>query len=184
MKELLKSKKFWTLVAAIVAALAAFFTVSCSGYQNITKKGFHCDSVYFEQFIRTKNFSSCLNVSPIETANCGTGLCRMLSAPFTSLASTTPRIPRWSRFDLPFLALPSCQTPLTPSTSSKYPFSIVNASSCLIHTSIHSLNYQNPESGTACLVCMTLAGFHFRRGGRKGKPRPRTKTVPLGGRHL
>nr|DAR09797.1 MAG TPA: putative integral membrane protein [Microviridae sp.] len=27
--SLLKSKKFWTLVAAIVAALTAFFTASC-----------------------------------------------------------------------------------------------------------------------------------------------------------
>ena len=30
LKNLLTSKKFWTLVAAIVAALAAFFTAACS----------------------------------------------------------------------------------------------------------------------------------------------------------
>lgn len=30
LKNLLKSKKFWTLIAAIVAALTAFFTTSCS----------------------------------------------------------------------------------------------------------------------------------------------------------
>jgi hypothetical protein len=29
-KNLLKSKKFWTLIAALVAAFAAFFTTSCS----------------------------------------------------------------------------------------------------------------------------------------------------------
>lgn len=29
-KDVIHSKKFWTLVAAIVAALAAFFTVSCT----------------------------------------------------------------------------------------------------------------------------------------------------------
>lgn len=29
-KDLLKSKKFWTLVTAIVAALSAFFLSSCS----------------------------------------------------------------------------------------------------------------------------------------------------------
>lgn len=28
--ELIKSKKFWTLVASIVAAFAAFFTLSCT----------------------------------------------------------------------------------------------------------------------------------------------------------
>lgn len=30
LKDLLKSKKFWTLVSAIVAALSAFFLTSCS----------------------------------------------------------------------------------------------------------------------------------------------------------
>lgn len=30
LKNLLKSKKFWTLVSAIVAALSAFFLTSCS----------------------------------------------------------------------------------------------------------------------------------------------------------
>lgn len=30
LKNLLKSKKFWTLVSAIVAAVSAFFLTSCS----------------------------------------------------------------------------------------------------------------------------------------------------------
>lgn len=30
LKNLLKSKKFWTLLSAIVAALSAFFLTSCS----------------------------------------------------------------------------------------------------------------------------------------------------------
>lgn len=30
LKNLLKSRKFWTLVSAIVAALSAFFLTSCS----------------------------------------------------------------------------------------------------------------------------------------------------------
>ena len=36
-KMLFKSKKFWTLVAAIVSALTAFFTVSCSSSHYVTQ---------------------------------------------------------------------------------------------------------------------------------------------------
>ena len=42
-KQILTSKKFWTLVAAIVAALTAFFTTSCTGYNFIRKHGIHVD---------------------------------------------------------------------------------------------------------------------------------------------
>lgn len=55
-KELLTSKKFWTLVAAIVAAFAAFFTTSCTGYNFIKRSGMHIDTVYMEQYIRNKNY--------------------------------------------------------------------------------------------------------------------------------
>lgn len=55
-KYLLTSKKFWTLVAAIVAALTAFFTTSCTGYNFIKRHGTHIDTVYMEQYIRNKNY--------------------------------------------------------------------------------------------------------------------------------
>lgn len=55
-KKLLTSKKFWTLVAGIVAALTAFFTTSCTGYNFVRKHGVHCDTVFFEQYIRNKNY--------------------------------------------------------------------------------------------------------------------------------
>jgi uncharacterized membrane protein len=55
-KKLLTSKKFWTLVAGIVAALTAFFTASCTGYNFVRKHGVHCDTVIFEQYIRNKNY--------------------------------------------------------------------------------------------------------------------------------
>lgn len=55
-KKLLTSKKFWTLVAGIVAALTAFFTTSCTGYNFVRKHGVHIDTVYLEQYIRNKNY--------------------------------------------------------------------------------------------------------------------------------
>lgn len=56
LKQILMSKKFWTLVAALVAAFAAFFTVSCTGYNFIKRHGMHIDTVYMEQYIRNKNY--------------------------------------------------------------------------------------------------------------------------------
>ena len=50
------SKKFWALVAAIVAALTAFFTTSCTGYNFIKRHGTHIDTVYMEQYIRNKSY--------------------------------------------------------------------------------------------------------------------------------
>ena len=55
-KKLLMSKKFWTLVVAIVAALTAFFTTSCTGYNFIKRHGTHIDTVYMEQYLRNKNY--------------------------------------------------------------------------------------------------------------------------------
>lgn len=37
-KELIHSKKFWTLITAIVAALAAYFAVSCSTARTVTQR--------------------------------------------------------------------------------------------------------------------------------------------------
>lgn len=56
--DLLKSKKFWTLISAIVAALAAFFLSSCSSAIRITRSGVHCDTVRTEYQARSKNYSS------------------------------------------------------------------------------------------------------------------------------
>lgn len=55
--NLLKSKKFWTLVAAIVAALSAFFATSCSASAKVQKSGVHIDTVRVDYIIRSRNFS-------------------------------------------------------------------------------------------------------------------------------
>lgn len=54
-KNLLKSKKFWTLIAALVAAFAAFFTSSCSASAKVSKSGVHIDTVRVDYIIRSKN---------------------------------------------------------------------------------------------------------------------------------
>lgn len=37
-KQLITSKKFWTLVTSIVAALAAYFAISCSAAHTVTQR--------------------------------------------------------------------------------------------------------------------------------------------------
>lgn len=54
--EILKSKKFWTLIAALVAAFAAFFTSSCSSAFSVRRSGVHVDTVEVHQKIRTNNY--------------------------------------------------------------------------------------------------------------------------------
>ena len=55
LKQILTSKKFWTLVAAIVAALPAFFTSSCSAAYYMQRRGIHHDTVYIEQYVKSKS---------------------------------------------------------------------------------------------------------------------------------
>lgn len=56
-KQILASKKFWTLVAAIVAALSAYFAASCSAAYRVTRTGVHCDTVTLDLKCRSNNFS-------------------------------------------------------------------------------------------------------------------------------
>lgn len=54
---LLKSKRFWTLVSALVAALAAFFMASCSAQAKVHRYGVHIDTVRVDYIVRSKTFS-------------------------------------------------------------------------------------------------------------------------------
>ena len=54
-KSILKSKKFWTMVAAIVAALAAFFCQSCSYSARVHRDGIHIDTVRVDYIVRSRN---------------------------------------------------------------------------------------------------------------------------------
>lgn len=53
--QVFRTKKFWTLVAAIVAAFTAFFVASCSAQYVEVRKGLHSDSVYMYRTLKTRN---------------------------------------------------------------------------------------------------------------------------------
>lgn len=56
MKTLLKNPKFWTLIAAIISALSAFFLTSCSAQGKMSRNGVHIDTVRVDYIIRSNNF--------------------------------------------------------------------------------------------------------------------------------
>lgn len=55
LKRMLKSKRFWTLVSALVAALAAFFMSSCAASAKVQRHGVHIDTVRVDYIIRSRN---------------------------------------------------------------------------------------------------------------------------------
>lgn len=56
--DLITSKKFWTLIAAIVAALAAFFTVGCAVQAKVHRDGVHIDTVRVDYIVRSRSFTT------------------------------------------------------------------------------------------------------------------------------
>lgn len=56
--DLLRSKKFWTLIAAIITALSAFFVSSCTATAKVQREGIHIDTVRVDYIIRSRNTQS------------------------------------------------------------------------------------------------------------------------------
>ena len=49
-----RSKKFWTLLAALVAAFAAYFSVGCATHRQFSASHICVDSVYYEGSFQIK----------------------------------------------------------------------------------------------------------------------------------
>lgn len=185
--SLLKSKKFWTLVAAIVAALAAFFTVSCQYSGTLFRTGVHNDTVRYEYRVRSRNaVMSCNQLISIPEFFRFT----RSSTDFTTFATSRPlqtvSLHGGSETPMPVIPLGS-RNVFGLSIISNYPTFIVSNQSCSISPVLQS-NALCENSGFICLASLLPIGFvkRSRRGGRRGKgrPRPSTKTVSLGGSHL
>lgn len=185
-----RTKAFWTLVTSIIAALAAYFTVSCSYSQKIFRHGVHIDTVKVESKLKSRELS-CL------TKNLGT--------PSRSLSSSTLGLISW-KHSLQF-------APITPSTVALSPFGLPSQivfgskpqSIPLSQLACHFISPSNKNCLTPLATVLSMSSrsqtssFSFslaslilavplgrsRRGGRrKGKPRPKVKNIVIGGRHL
>lgn len=58
LKSILTSKKFWELVAAIVAALSVYFLAGCTATARVQRSGVHCDTVQVNYEVRTRSSNS------------------------------------------------------------------------------------------------------------------------------
>lgn len=185
-----RNKAFWTLISSIIAALAAYFTVSCSYSQKIFRHGIHCDTVRVESNIKSRDLS-CL------TTNLGT--------PSHSLSSTNLELISWKHSSL--------LAPTIPSTVATSPFGLPSQTVfesklqliLLSQLRCRFISPSNKDCSTPSLTVSSMSStsqtsfFSFtlassilavpfgrsRRGGRrKGKPRPKVKNIIIGGRHL
>lgn len=185
-----RTKAFWTLVTSMIAALAAYFTVSCSYSQKIFRHGVHHDTVKIEATIKSRNLS-CL------TKNLGT--------PSHSLSSSTLELSSWkhslplaptisstvasSPFGLPFQTAFGSKPqsiPLSKLTYHSISPSNKNCSTLSANASSTSSRSQtfSFSFSLASLAPAVPLGRSRRGGRRKGRPRPKVRNIVIGGRHL
>lgn len=185
--SLLKSRKFWTLVAAIVAALTAFFTASCQYSGTLFRTGVHNDTVRYEYRVRSRNaVVSCNQRILIPEFFRSTRSSTDFITFATSRPSQTASLHGHSKTLTPAIPL-VFRSACSLLTISNYPTFTESNPSCSISPVLQS-NALCESSGIICLASLLPIGFvkRSRRGGRRGKgrPRPSTKTVSLGGSHL
>lgn len=192
--SLLKSKKFWTLVASLVAAFSAFFLTSCVSAGSIFRRGVHHDTVEYQFKIRSRNFQT--------FAQCQERF--LTNFQVYSIPKSFPSIPAFGDstksamttfqtvavcsgvFLLPTLRWSSYSRFLSPSSITKS-----TSFTTLIPFSLATVPQYSSRPicrifGEKCLALFLPIAFvkrSRRRGGRKGRPKG-TKTVPLGGSHL
>lgn len=196
--SLLKSKKFWTLVTAIVAALSAFFLTSCVSAGSVFRRGVHHDTVEYQFKIRSRNFQT---FAQCQTKSSTNFQCHLIptfgqsipaSGIFTVTVTTTnsPVIQFAGSSSSRKGLMPTFREFMNPSSITKLTSAPVLKKSCsmvLNGLSVASLSPVISRTfGEKCLIAFVPIAFlrrSRRRGGRKGRPKG-TKTVPLGGSHL
>lgn len=191
---LLKSKKFWTLVTAIVAAFSAFFLTSCVSAGSILRRGVHHDTVEYQFKIRSRNFQTFVQCQTKSSMNFQS---RSIPKSFpsipvfgNSIESATTIFPTMvvcnGDFHPPILRRSNYSRFLNPSSITKLTSFTTLTPFSLATVPQYSSRPICRTFGGKCLALFLPIAFvkrSRRRGGRKGRPKG-TKTVPLGGSHL
>lgn len=195
---LLKSKKFWTLVASIVAALSAFFLTSCVSAGSILRRGVHHDTVEYQFKIRSRNFQTIAQCQTKPSTNFQCHLIPMFGQFIPASGTSTAIVTTTNSLAIPFAGFSFSKRNLTPifrefmnpSSITKLISVPVSKRSCSTVPNGLSVASLSPVTsrtfGEKCLIAFVPIAFlkrSRRRGGRKGRPKG-TKTVPLGGSHL
>nr|DAM54585.1 MAG TPA: hypothetical protein [Microviridae sp.] len=193
--SVLKSKKFWTLVTAIVAALAAYFTVSCAAQARVQREGVHIDTVRVDYIIKSRNIQT-LSLCPENKSRSIVDILTLTTSfpIFSSLATVGPRSEVFCSSISSTPSLIGFTKSSMPCLTSRFPFIITG--NCFLESVRTIFSSRSPErpSGNSCSVISMIANLSFlglslprssARRGRGGKGRPKgTKSVPLGGSHL
>lgn len=185
-----RTKAFWTLITSVIAALAAYFTVSCSYSQKIFRHGIHHDTVRIESQIKSRKLS-CLTTNlgkpsrSLSSSTLGLSLWKH-SSPFAPTTSSTVVL---SPFDLPSQTVFGSSLQLTLSLRPACHFILPLNKNCLTpgatELSTSSRFLTSSFSFTLASLALAVPLGRSRRGGRrKGKPRPKVKNIIIGGRHL
>lgn len=185
-----RTKAFWTLIASIIAALAAYFTVSCSYSRKVFRHGVHHDTVRVESKIKSRDLS-CLttNLGTLSHSLSSSNLELISWKPSSLLAPTMPLTVAISPFGLLSQIVFGSKPQLIPLSQLACHFISPSNKNC----STWSVSALSMSSGSqtssfsftlASLIPAAPLGRSRRGGRRKGKPRPKVKTIIIGGRHL
>lgn len=185
-----RNKAFWTLIASVIAALAAYFTVSCSYSRKVFRHGIHYDTVRVESKIKSKDLSCLItNLGTPSRSLSSSSLELISSKPSSLLAPTMPSTVAISPFGLFSQIVFGSKPQLIPSSQLACHFILPSNKNC----STLSVNVLSMSSGSqtfsfsftlASLILAVPLGRSRRGGRRKGKPRPKVKNIIIGGRHL
>lgn len=189
-----RNKAFWTLIASIIAALAAYFTVSCSYSQKIFRSGIHHDTVRIESKIKSRDLS-CLTTNPgTSSHSLSSSNLELISWKHSSsLAPTMPSTVTTSLSGLPWQIVFGSKPQLIPLSQLRCHFISPSNKDCSTPSvtvlSMSSTSQTSFFSFTlaSLILAVPLAvplGRSRRGGRRKGKPRPKVKNIIIGGRHL
>lgn len=183
-----RTKAFWTLIASIIAALAAYFTVSCSYSQKLFRHGVHHDTVKVESTIKSRNLScSTTNLGkPFRSPSSSTlGLNTWKHS--LQFVPTTPSTAVTSLFDSPSRIVfgSKVQSIPLPQLACRFILPLSKSCSALVVLSMSSESQTSFSSFSLASLVLAVPLGRSRRGGRrKGKPRPKVKNIIIGGRHL
>lgn len=188
LKNLLRSKKFWTMVASIVAALAAFFATSCTSMLELRREGLHHDTIEYRLMTRSKKIQAFL--FSCSTLNFPSNILKPLLSEIGSRSSLSPVLNVSSAMDGAFFGSLFRFRNRSSQLSMVSPIEVCDSVSrqiCSIVPFSSRLSLRKPFLGSALLLpAVVLSEARGSRGRRRGKgrPRPGIISIPLGGKHL
>lgn len=192
-----RNKAFWTLIASIIAAFAAYFTVSCSYSRKIFRNGVHYDTVRVESKIKSRDLS-CLTTNlgtpsrSLSSSNLELTLWKHSSPFVPTMSSTVTTSPFGLPLQIVFGSKPQsilssqlmCHSISPSNKNCSTPSVTVLSMSSTSQTFFSSSTLASPALALAFPALAVPLGRSRRGGRRKGKPRPKVKNIIIGGRHL